>query len=95
MLDPEQAHARAIRAAVDLKGLHVLEIGCGEGRLTFQLAPGNERWLATDPSEAAVEVARRSLPAELGEVVTFAVAAGDQVDAPEREFDLVLFSWSL
>ena len=42
-----------------------------------------------------VTEARRALPASLADTVTFAVAAGDQVDAPQREFDLVLFSWSL
>jgi len=95
VLDPEQAHARAIRQLAELDGLRVLEIGCGEGRLTLQLAPGTASWLATDPSARAVAVAKQSLPASLSDSVSFAVAGGVEVDAPGYEFDLVLFSWSL
>ena len=34
VLGPEGAHARSVRSLVDLRGPDVLEVGCGEGRLT-------------------------------------------------------------
>ncbi len=95
VLDPEQAQARAIRHLAELDGQRVLEIGCGEGRLTLQLAPGTASWLATDPNAPDVEVARHKLPTSLSDSVSFAVAGGAEVDAPAYEFDLVLFSSSL
>lgn len=73
----------------------MLEVGCGEGRLTFQLSEAAASWLATDPAAGLVAEARRRLPAELTGKVTFAVAGGAEIDAPAAEFDLVLFSWSL
>lgn len=95
VVDPEQAHARAIRRLAGFDGRRVLEIGCGEGRLTYQLAGGAASWLATDPRAEAVTAARAGLPASLGDTVTFAVAGGADIEAPELDFDLVLFSWSL
>jgi ubiquinone/menaquinone biosynthesis C-methylase UbiE len=95
LLDPEGVHSATVRALVDVRGLRVLEIGCGEGRLTAELAGEAASWLATDPKADAVAEARRTLAPELAERVTFAVAGGAEVDAPEGEFDLVFFSWSL
>jgi len=79
----------------DLDGKHVLEIGCGDGRLTTLLAPGTGRWLATDPNSDAVAEARQATPPALASIVEFSVTGGDEVDAPAHDFDLVLFSWSL
>lgn len=76
-------------------GLHVLELGCGDGRLTFQLADATASVLAVDPDEERVASARRSLPAELEGKVSLAVAGAAEVKAPRRRFDLALFSWSL
>jgi 2-polyprenyl-3-methyl-5-hydroxy-6-metoxy-1,4-benzoquinol methylase len=95
LLDPEGTHAAAVRSLADLRGLRVLEIGCGDGRLTHELAGDATSWLATDPKSDAVDEARRTLPEALADRVTFAVAGGADVEAPESEFDLVLFSWSL
>jgi ubiquinone/menaquinone biosynthesis C-methylase UbiE len=94
-LDPEGAHAGAVRSLIDLRGLDVLEVGCGEGRLTFELAGEARSWLATDPRAEYVATARRDVPAELGDRVQFAVAGGAEIDGNEAEFDLVFFSWSL
>jgi ubiquinone/menaquinone biosynthesis C-methylase UbiE len=94
-LDPEGAHAAAVRELADLRGLDVLEIGCGDGRLTRALAHETRSWLATDPDAAAVAAARDACPQDLASHVRFAVAGGDEVDADEAEFDLVFFSWSL
>jgi ubiquinone/menaquinone biosynthesis C-methylase UbiE len=95
VLDPEGAHARAIRSLADLSGLSVLEIGCGDGRLTFELAGEARSWLGVDPKPTSIDAARDRLPPELVGTVRFAVAGGAEVEADPSEFDLVLFSWSL
>ena len=95
VLDPAGVHAAAIRSLASIQERRVLEIGCGDGRLTRALAAESASWLATDPKSDAVEDARRMLPDALGSRVRFAVAGGAEVEADESEFDLALFAWSL
>jgi ubiquinone/menaquinone biosynthesis C-methylase UbiE len=76
-------------------GLRVLELGCGDGRLTFRYADKAASVLAVDPDAAVIEQARAALPRELAGKVTFAVSGAEEVDAPPADFELALFSWSL
>jgi len=95
VLDPEGAHALAGRRLARFDDRRVLEIGCGEGRLTFALAGSSRSWLATDPKPESIDTARRNLPGELRAKVSFAVAGGAEVPGAPGDFDLVFFSWSL
>ena len=95
ILDPESAHLAALRRLADFAGKTVLELGCGDGRLTVGIAPDAARVLAFDPDAEAVDRARRELPAELRDRVEYRVASGREVDVEPRSFDLALFSWSL
>jgi ubiquinone/menaquinone biosynthesis C-methylase UbiE len=95
VLDPEGAHLVALHRLGDFRGRRVLELGCGEGRLTVGIAAEAARVLAFDPDAEAVERARRSLPAELAERVTYQVASGKEIEIKPHSFDLVVFSWSL
>ena len=94
-LDPEGAHAEAARRLASFQGRRVLEIGCGEGRLTYALAGPAHMWRATDPDAESVTLARRNLPRELRDKVRFKVAGGAEILGSPGEFDLVFFSWSL
>ena len=63
-MDPAGAEIRALEKATDWPGKRVLEIGCGEGRLTLRLALlGPAEIQALDPDSDSIKVARRSLPA--------------------------------
>jgi ubiquinone/menaquinone biosynthesis C-methylase UbiE len=73
----------------------VLELGCGDGRLTAGIAEEAVSVLAFDPDAEAVESAQRSLPAELAKRVAFRVASGKEIELEPVSFDLVVFSWSL
>ena len=94
-LDPEGAHLDALRRLADFRGAHVLEMGCGEGRLTEGIAKEADRVLAFDPDAKSVEQARKVLPAELADKVSFRVASAEQLEIEPGSFDLVVFSWSL
>jgi ubiquinone/menaquinone biosynthesis C-methylase UbiE len=94
-IDPEGVELRTLRELAPVDGLRVLELGCGDGRLTFQFAGTAASVVAVDPDEERVANARRSLPADLQEKVSFAVAGAAEVKAPRRRFELALFSWSL
>lgn len=73
----------------------MLELGCGDGRLTVGIAAEAAHVLAFDPDSDAVERARTSLPAELAERVTYRVASAKQIEIEPHSFELVVFSWSL
>src|SRR5215213_1089085 len=94
-VDPEGAHLAALWRLADFRGQRVLEMGCGEGRLTRGIAADAAHVLAFDPDGESVANARRSLPAELGERVTFRVAKAQELEIEPASFDLVVFSWSL
>lgn len=95
VLDPEGAHLAALRRLGDFRDRKVLELGCGDGRLTLGIAAEAASVLAFDPDAEAVGRARRSLPAELAERVSYRVASGRELEVEPQSFDLVVFSWSL
>jgi ubiquinone/menaquinone biosynthesis C-methylase UbiE len=94
-IDPEGVEVRTLAELAPVDGLRVLELGCGDGRLTFQFADRAKSVLAVDPDAERIASARSSLPASLAERVSLVVAGAADVEAPQREFDLALFSWSL
>jgi 2-polyprenyl-3-methyl-5-hydroxy-6-metoxy-1,4-benzoquinol methylase len=94
-LDPEGAHLAALRRLADFDGRRVLEMGCGEGRLTRGIATEAALVLAFDPDPASIAEAQASLPAELADRVAFQVAAAEEIEIARASFDLVVFSWSL
>lgn len=95
VLDPEGAHLAALLRLADLGGRRVLEMGCGEGRLTQGIAVEAAHVLSFDPDAASVAEARRSLPADLAGRVEFRVASAQSLEVGPGSFDLVVFSWSL
>jgi 2-polyprenyl-6-hydroxyphenyl methylase/3-demethylubiquinone-9 3-methyltransferase len=95
VIDPDGVELETIRGLVDLRGLRVLDVGCGEGRLSFACAREGADVLAFDPDEDAVAVARAETPNALRRRVRFEVAHAKEIELPKGEFDLALFSWSL
>jgi ubiquinone/menaquinone biosynthesis C-methylase UbiE len=95
VLDPEGEHLAALRRLGDFAGRRVLELGCGDGRLTVGLAHEAASVHAFDPDTDAVERAQAALPSELAERVTYQVASAKTIELAPHSFDLVVFSWSL
>jgi predicted RNA methylase len=95
ILDPAGAELAALAEVVDFSGLRVLELGCGDGRLTWRYAAPTEEVLGMDPDRAAIAAARASIPPELRERVRFEVASPVNRNEPRRRFDVAFFSWSL
>jgi cyclopropane fatty-acyl-phospholipid synthase-like methyltransferase len=85
----------ALRQLGPMDGLRVLELGCGDGRLTFRYAREAKSVLAVDPDEDEIAKANAARPPELADRVTFAAQGAAEVEGPRRRFDLALFAWSL
>jgi len=97
MKDPEGNEISALHAMVDLDGLTVLEVGCGEGRLTWRYAENAAYVTGIDPDGEAIEAAISDTPEGLkGRVDFLESTIEDFIDAhSDRIFDVALFSWSL
>jgi predicted RNA methylase len=95
VVDPDGVELATIRELVDLRSLEVVDVGCGEGRLTFACASEGGHVFGFDPDEEAIASAREAIPRELRDRVELAVADAADIELPRRKFDLALFSWSL
>lgn len=71
-------------------GPRILEIGCGDGRVTGTLAGRAGVLAAVDPGEDALRQAAGRIDS-----VVFAAASGEQLPFPDRSFDTLLFTLSL
>jgi 2-polyprenyl-6-hydroxyphenyl methylase/3-demethylubiquinone-9 3-methyltransferase len=90
--DLHDVEDRRIDALVNLVGARVLEVGCGEGRLTAFAAARGSSVYAFDPSAERVEKARAVTD---GERVRFGVHGAEALDVERESFDVALCGWSL
>lgn len=94
-IDREGAETRALRELVDFTGKRVLEVGCGDGRVTWRYADRSASVLAIDPIERDIRRALRDMPRGLQRTVRFEVADITAYALPRRAFDVVVLSHSL
>jgi 2-polyprenyl-6-hydroxyphenyl methylase / 3-demethylubiquinone-9 3-methyltransferase len=90
--DLHDAEPRRIEALVPLDGARVLDVGCGEGRLTGFAAARAASVYAFDPNAERVETARGSADPER---VRFGVHGAEALDVERESFDVALCGWSL
>jgi 2-polyprenyl-3-methyl-5-hydroxy-6-metoxy-1,4-benzoquinol methylase len=95
VLDPEGAHIAALRRLGDFTDRRVLEMGCGDGRLTLGIARDAANVHAFDSDADAITRAKTALPDEFAARVTYEVASAKKIELEPHSFDLVVFSWSL
>ena len=93
--DPEGKEPKLLEQFADLAGKRVLEIGCGEGRLTWKYAAHPRQVIALDVDHNALRVARADCPASLRERVHFSCASAYQLPLPKETFDIAVLAWSL
>ena len=95
-IDPAKVEVRALERAIDWRGKRVLELGCGDGRLTLRLAAlGPVRVEALEPDAKLIRAARKALPGRYAGRVRYHVGSADHTKFPDGTFDIVLFSWVL
>ena len=96
-IDPENNETHALLGMVNFSGHHVLEIGCGDGRVTWRYAEKAARVTAIDPSSKQIAQAKEDLPSQLQDHIEFQDIAFEDFTAASAPsaFDIVILSWSL
>jgi 2-polyprenyl-3-methyl-5-hydroxy-6-metoxy-1,4-benzoquinol methylase len=96
-IDPEGNETEVLFDLVEVEGREVLEIGCGDGRLTRRYADRVGHVTAIDPFEDAIDRARTWLSEAPNERIEFRHAAFEDFAAASDAdvFDVALLSWSL
>lgn len=93
--DLEGVHLESLRRLTDLRGRRVLEIGCGEGRLTKGIAAEAASVFAFDTNAFLLLQAERLLDAEIRRgVARLELASVADVALSPEDFEVAVFSWS-
>ena len=93
---PSDLELHTIRALVNFARKRVLEIGAGDGRLSWPFAPEAAQWIALDPDEDEISTARKEREEDREkEKVRLVIGDGRALSFPADYFDLALFTWSL
>lgn len=93
--DAERNEAKYLHAFAAFTGRRVLEVGCGEGRMTWQYAKTAQSIIGVDPDRDALRVATVDRPVDLQSTVLFACSDSQQLPFPKETFDIAILAWSL
>ncbi len=93
--DPEGAETRFLHDIVDVTNAHVLEIGCGEGRLTWRYAASADKVVGIDLDTVRLATAHRECPPKLQANTGFTLATTNTLPFPSEAFDLAILAWSM
>jgi ubiquinone/menaquinone biosynthesis C-methylase UbiE len=92
--DPEGTEITFLNRSVDFCGKRILEIGSGDGRLTWRFANPACRVIGIDPDMGSLCEAVTNQPANLQKTVSFVQASSINVPFPRETFDIAVLAWS-
>ena len=92
--DPDGRVARRLLAQVTLQGRTVLELGCGTGRYTRELAPQAGLYLGVEPSPSMLSFARKAF-VDLPHPPTLLRARGQALPLRAGSVDVMVAAWVL
>src|SRR5262249_4664994 len=94
-IDPAGVMPGAILNATDFQNASVLEVGAGEGRLTFQYAAETRRVVGIDTKEPDIRAALQSVGVERLGNTQFFCASATALPFSAEQFEVVLLASSL
>jgi ubiquinone/menaquinone biosynthesis C-methylase UbiE len=92
--DPENAERLSLQPYLPGPQDHILDIGCGNGRLTWLLARTAACAAGIDVDLEELRRAPDAHPEGISAKVCFAAAASEAMPFASESFDLALFTWS-
>ena len=95
--DPEGTERRLLERYAEFGSAAaraVLEVGCGDGRLTWRYARKASRVVGIDLHHGDLRIALADRQADLEQRVHFAEADAERLPFGSGEFDLAIFAWS-
>jgi ubiquinone/menaquinone biosynthesis C-methylase UbiE len=96
VMDPAGNEIRALQKATSWKGKRVIEIGCGDGRLTLRLAAFGPRHIeALDADAKRLRTARRNRPPRYNKRIAYHMGDASRLRYPNDLFDIAIFAWAL
>ena len=93
--DPEGNETRYLRKFAGFQDKRVLEVGCGEGRLTWRYASASSLTVGLDPDRNALRVARIDQPSDLTDKTHFVNSQAEHLPFHKETFDIAVLAWSL
>ena len=94
-VDPAGVEPGAILQSADFRSARVLEVGAGDGRLTFRYAAEPRSVLGIDTKESEIRLAAKGPCVELRGHVQFLCASATALPFSAQEFEIVLLASSL
>lgn len=92
--DPEDIERKYLREAAGLAGARVLEIGCGDGRMTWLYGYEARSVTGIDPEFDELQSALLDRPQDLPAETAFLQARAQSLPFRNESFDAAIFAWS-
>ena len=93
--DPENKERKTLQRFIDFTKKRVLEIGCGDGRLTWQYAKETRSTIGIDLDVDALRVASIDRPSDLTGKIHFVRAESEHIPFSKETFDIAILAWTL
>ena len=92
--DPEKLEAMHLLRFGDFAGKRVLEVGSGDGRLTWRYANEARRVVGVDVDGDGLRIAHIERPSDLADRALFVEATSLGLPFRKHSFDMAVLAWS-
>lgn len=93
--DPENNEIKCLQQYAANPGARILDIGCGDGRLTWFFTGDADLVVGADIAVEALQIAFAERPDVIRATVGFTATGGEALAFADETFDLAIYSWSL
>jgi ubiquinone/menaquinone biosynthesis C-methylase UbiE len=93
--DPENNEIKYLQKYAAQSGARILDIGCGDGRLTWFFTGDADLVVGADTAVEALQSAYAERPDVIRAQFGFTTTSGEALAFADETFDLAIYSWSL